>query len=124
MSYGRDRTVFPVTIASGAALSDEIPVGARRIVGIQMPAGWTAASITFAGFVRTDGAVPPTDTFGKVQDAAGTEVALTSPAADTYVAIADTVALQALGRVKIRSGTAGTPVNQGADRVLYVVCSD
>jgi len=115
MSYGRDRTVIPVTIASGASLSGDVNVNDLRIVGIEMPAGWTAASITFAALIG-DG------TYGKVQDAGGTEVTITAPAAGTYIAIADTVALIGLGRIKVRSGVAATPVNQAADRDFHLVC--
>jgi hypothetical protein len=122
--YGNTRTLVPVLISSGTALSAEVTVGAKRIVGIQMPAGWDAASITFAALTRQSAAAPPVLTFGKVQDAGGTEVTVTAPAADTYVALADTVALYGLGRVKVRSGVAATPVNQTADRVLYLVCTD
>lgn len=109
-----DRIVLQVDIASGTSLSGEVNVGPHRIVGVQMPAGWDAAGITFQALVR-DG------TFGNVHDQAGTEVAITSPAADRYVAIADTVALLGLGRVKVRSGTGATPVNQTANRTLYLI---
>jgi hypothetical protein len=61
--------------------------------------------------------------FGKVQDLGGAEVLVTTPAADTYVAIADTASLMGLGRIKVRSGTAGVPVNQTA-RALFLVCID
>lgn len=122
MAYGRDRTILLATILSGQSLSAEINVNGMRIVGIQMSAGWDAAGITFAALTRTDNAHPETATFGKVQDQAGVEVVVTTPALDTYVAMAATVALEGLGRCKIRSGTAGTPVNQTANRVLGIVC--
>jgi len=125
MGYGKDRDVRPVTIASGASLSDELNTGGKRIIGILMPSAWTAASITFAALVaRDDSASPPTDTYGKVQDDAGNEVTVTSPAVSVYIALAAAPELEALGRVKIRSGTAGTPVNQAADRTLQVVLID
>lgn len=125
MGYGKDRDVRSVTIASGASLSDEINTGGKRIIGIIMPSAWTAASITFASLVaRDDATSPPTDTYGKVQDASGTEVTVTTPAASVYISLAATAALEGLGRVKIRSGVAATPVNQGGDRVLQVVLID
>jgi len=122
--YGNTRTLVPVLIGSGTALSAEVTVGAKRIVGVQMPAGWDAAGITFAALTRQTSGAVPTLTFAKVQDAGGTEVLITTPVADTYVAIAPTVALYGLGRIKVRSGIAATPVNQTADRVLYLVCVD
>lgn len=122
--YGNTRTLIPVLIASGTSLSAEVTVGAKRIVGILMPAGWDAASITFAALTRQTAVAVPVKTFGKVQDAGGTEVAITSPALDTYVAIAPTVALLGLGTIKVRSGTAATPVNQTADRILFLAVTD
>ena len=112
----RGRTLVAVTIPAGASLSGDVNVNDLQIVGIQMPAGWDAAGIAFAALLG-DGT-----TFGKVQDAAGTEVVITSPAAATYVAIAPTVATIGLGRIRVRSGTAAVPVNQTADRVFALVC--
>lgn len=122
MSYGRDRTVIPVTIASGASQSGEFQTNGMRIVGIQMPAAWTAAGITFLALVRAPTGAG-SEVFGLVQDDAGVEIAITTPAADEYVAI-NGQKLVGLGRVKLRSGTAGVPVNQAAERALFVVLAD
>jgi hypothetical protein len=122
--YGNTRTVIPVTIASGQSLSAEVNVGAKRIVGIQMPAGWDTAGITFVAVTRQTNAAVPTVTYGKVQDAGGTELLITTPVADAYVAIAPTAATDGLGRIKVRSGVAATPVNQTADRNFFLVCTD
>jgi len=107
------RETVAVTIANGTALSPEVTVNGD-IVGVQMPAAWTAAGITFQALVT------PEATFGNVYTDAHTEVSLTSPAAGEYIAVA-AGKLVGLGRVKVRSGTSGTPVNQGAARVLYLV---
>jgi hypothetical protein len=109
----RDRYLRSVTIASGASLSGELNVNALEIVGLMMPAAWTAASITFAAALG-DGT-----TFGKVQNEAGTEKTLTSPAVDTYIHL-DTP-LRCAGRIKVRSGTASAAVNQAADRTITLV---
>jgi len=50
--------------------------------------------------------------------------AITSPAAGAYIAIPDTLALIALGRIMVRSGTNASPVNQGAERNFALVCID
>lgn len=121
MSYGRDRTTVPVTIANGTALSSEVNVNGLRIVGIQMPAAWTAAAITIQALISQSGETP---TFGEVVDASGTAISLATPTAATYMALPDTLALRALGRIKIRSGTSGVPVNQGAQRDFFLVCVD
>ena len=119
MTYGVSREAIPVTIASGQAFSTEFPVGGRHIVGIQMPAGWDAAGITFQALVRTT-AAPEVITWGSVQDEAGVESVIVTPIADEYVAITSTK-LVGLGRARLRSGTSGTPVNQTATRTVIVI---
>jgi len=102
------------TIAENGSLSNAINVDGKRIVGIQTPASWTAADLTFqASFDGT--------TFNDVYDEAETEVTVQG-AASRYTAL-DAVALELSGLpwIKIRSGTTGSPVAQGAERVLIVV---
>ena len=43
------------TIGTGASLSQQIDLGAMTLVGIVMPASWTAAGLTFQ--VSADGGV-------------------------------------------------------------------
>jgi len=125
MSYGRNRNAIAFTIPNGTALSDELGVGADRIVGVVMPAGWTAANLTLQAAVAQSATNPPVITWGDVVDDAGTEIVLaTAPGAGEYVAIADTRPLLALGVVRLRSGTGGVPVNQGAERVGYLITTD
>lgn len=99
------------TIESGASLSGAVDLGGRKLVAIDMPASWTAASLTFQASVDNS-------TWDDLYDGA-TERALTV-AASRYMHqnIADWVGVRYL---KIRSGTAGTPVNQGGDRVITLV---
>ena len=120
MTYGVDRQLVSCTIPSGASLSDEVNVGSRTIVGVIMPAGWDAAGITFQALVREPSANPKVPVFGNVQDESGTEFTITTPIQDEYVAITATK-LVALGRVKVRSGTAGAAVNQTANRTITLV---
>lgn len=109
----RDRYLRTVTIAASGNLSGELNVNAHEIVGVIMPAAWDPAGITFAA-VLADGT-----TFGKIQNEAGTEKTLTSAAASVYIHL-DTP-LRAPGRIKVRSGTAGTPVTQTAERIITLV---
>lgn len=100
-----------VTIANGASLSSAVDLGGRKLVGIIMPSSWTAASLTFQGSV--DGT-----NFFNVYDGA-TERSLTVAASYySMLNIGDWVGFR---YIKFRSGTAGTPVNQGADRVITLV---
>lgn len=98
-------------IENGGSLSGIVDLGGRKLVAIVMPDTWTAASLTFQ-------ASPDGVNFFNVYDGP-TERSLTV-AASYYseLNIADWVGIRWL---KIRSGTAGTPVNQAAERTLTLV---
>ena len=100
-----------VTIASGASLSGAVDLQGRKLVAIDMPSGWTAASLTYQA--SADGV-----TYDDVYDGA-TERSLTV-AASRYMMqnIGDWIGVRYL---KIRSGTSAAPVNQGASRVITLV---
>ena len=98
-----------VVIANGTSDSNAVDVSERVAVGILMPSSWTAASLTFRASV--DGV-----NFFPVYDAAGVELVVTA-AAGTYIVVAPD-ATRALRYLKIRSGTNGAAVNQGAARTL------
>lgn len=115
--YRRDRDVVFVTIANGASLSGELNVAGREIVGIQMPAGWTAAALSLQALV--DGSVPAALVFGAVADAAGAEISWAAAAAGRY--LVPSARLVGLGRVKLQSGTTAAAVAQGAQRVIGIV---
>lgn len=102
-------------IANGAALSGALFLGEQVLVGLLMSAAWTAASLTFQ--ISIDGGV----TWNDLYDDSGTEVTLapTSPAGK-YMAISPDPFAGAVF-LKIRSGTTGSPVNQGADRTLTLL---
>jgi len=118
----QQRVTVPVQIASGTALSAEVNINAGRIIGIQMPAGWDAAGLSIQALLRQPAGNPPAPVFGEVIDNAGAELVLAAaPAANEYVALQDTLPLKALGRVKVRSGTAALPVNQTATRDFFLV---
>ena len=100
-----------VVIENGASLSGAVDLGGRKLVGIIMPDAWTAASLTFQGSV--DGT-----NFFNVYD--GTTERALVVAANYYsaLAIGDWVGFR---WVKLRSGTAGTPVNQAGARTITLV---
>jgi hypothetical protein len=112
MPEGYQRIVDAV-IANGQSLSGLIPLGNETLCGIQMPAAWTAADLSFQ--VSYDGT-----TWAEMIDQAGANIAVTGPAASEYVAFNNaTIALFAGVRfLKIRSGPVGAPVAQGAARTL------
>jgi hypothetical protein len=100
-----------VTIANSASLSGAVDLKGRKLVAIIMPSAWTAASLTFQGSVND------TDYFNVYDGATERSIAV---AASYYsaLAIGDWVGFR---YIKIRSGTAGTPVNQGGARVITLV---
>lgn len=112
-----------VVIANGASLSDALDTDGLVPCAIQFPSAWTAASITFQGSTEPrdysrDG-VTTAPTFTDVYDSAG-EVSYTTSAASRLLILTPTQ-MKGFRQLKIRSGTAGAAVNQGAARTLTVL---
>jgi hypothetical protein len=112
---GANLKSLPITILSGASLSNAALIGDHVFVGLQMPAAWTAASMTFQ--VSDDDGV----TWHNLYDDGGNEVTInpTTPAGLRLAITPD--AFGGVTFLKIRSGTSGAPVVQGADRALTVI---
>jgi hypothetical protein len=110
--YGT-KTATIGTAANGQ--SDEVDLSGFELCAIQMPATWTTANLTFLASNATGG------TFNDLYDDAGNEVSVT--AAASRVISLDSVALKlgALRFIKVRSGTTGTPVQQGGSRALTLI---
>lgn len=108
-------TVEVATIANGASLSAAVGLGLHRVYAIQMPSAWTAASLTFQASYDNS-------TFANVYDDTGTELTITV-AASRFV-ILDPVKFLGIRAIKVRSGTSGAAVNQGAERLLQLVLVD
>lgn len=111
------------TIASGDSLSSValspstpyIGLSGLTIYGIIMPSGWTAADLTMQ--ISNES---PSSGFNNVYDSTGSEVTIT--AAASRMIIVPPLSYISGKFIKLRSGTSGTPVNQGADRVITVLC--
>lgn len=99
-----------VTATGGDANTGIIDLTKKSLVGIQIPSGWTTANITFLG--STDGGA----TFNDLYDDAGTERSVGATASRTITL--DPTKFMGCTHLKIRSGTSGTPVNQGASRTI------
>ncbi len=100
------------TIAAGTALSPEVALGEKTLVGIIIPAAWITAALTFQ-------ATPDDTNFYELYDGAGNEVTLTG-AAGQFVQV-DPTKWKGITGIKLRSGTAGTPVNQTSTVTLTLV---
>lgn len=101
-----------VTIANAASLSGAADLGGTTLVGYIMPSSWTAADITFQGSV--DGT-----NFFNLYDQFGNEVRHVV-SSSRFVAL-NPADLASIRYLKIRSGTSGSAVSQGADRVVTLV---
>lgn len=112
MSEGFARGLAPAVIAESESLSEMIHLHGLSLFALQMPAAWTAADITFQG--SWDGT-----TFADVYDETGAEVTVDA-AADRFIVL-DPAKFIGLQRLKIRSGTSGTPVAQDAARTIQLI---
>ena len=103
--------IGPITIASGASVSDEIDLGGATCMMIEMPDAFTGTVLTFQAS-RTSGG-----TFRDVKDSAKSEIQVTVEPNEMC-----TVDKLAPARyIKIRSGTSAIPTAEEAERILYVI---
>lgn len=111
-------TAVGFNVADGLA-SAIVDVGPdNEIVGIEFPAAWTNAGITFQAC--EDGV---TASLKNVHDSSGNELTITGAAdANRVAGLLDSVyqALRHFRYVRLRSGTAGAAVQQGASRTVGI----
>ena len=112
----RSKDTITVTIASGASLSAVASLAGKTVVGIEMPASWDAAALTF----RT--AASAAANMGDLYDEDG-EVTIASGS----VVAGGTIGFQKIARfehaehIAVRSGTSAAAVNQSAERVITLI---
>jgi len=100
------------TLVSGQSLTPAIDLGIGRLARLVIPAGWTAADVTFQ--TSYDGAA-----WSDLYDASGNVYTVKAAAGRAILLpLADFLSM---GRLKIRSGTPTAPVAQAADRALTLV---
>jgi len=109
------------TIASGESLSTEInlgedyQVGIYQVLGVQMPAAWTTAAISFS--VSADG-----ETFSPLYWNGNLyEIASNAGSAAGKAVSLEPSAFAGWPYVKILSGKHGSAVNQGAERTISIM---
>ena len=100
------------TIAESGNLSNAVTIDESMLLGLVLPSSWTTADLTLQA--SADGT-----NFANVYDAAGTEVTIKA-AASRYVTL-DPASFAGMTAIKLRSGTSGSPVNQGGERSITVV---
>lgn len=101
------------TISNGTSLSAAVNLHNQRVFAINMPAAWDAANLTFQG--SQDG-----NTFQDLYDDTGAQVTVTA-AASHYIVLSNPLLFLGLQKLKVRSGTSGSPVNQTADRIIQLI---
>lgn len=106
------RETDTVTIANGTSLSPAEDLAGHLLVGFALPAAWTTADLTF--LVSPDGV-----NYFNLVDGAGTEVKVVG--VPSSYAVVDPRTFSGIRFIKVRSGTSGTPVNQGADRIVTII---
>lgn len=101
------RDTVSAVIPAGASLSAQVNLGGKTLVGIVLPANWTTASLSFQA--SGDGGA----TFGELDDATAAAIAVSSITGGAVVSVAvDPTKWRGINCIKVRSGTAGAPVNQ------------
>lgn len=105
-------TTTTVTIANNQSLSPTVDLSGWTLVGIGMPATWTTAGLTLQASTNNS-------TWKDVYDATGTEVTIQADASQFI--LLNPQNYFGLRYLKIRSGTSGTPVNQGAARTITLI---
>lgn len=104
-------SVDAVIPAGATGLSGVVDLGYGVLQGFIMPGTWIAAALTFQASL--DG-----ENFYNLYDN-GTEVNMTV-GVDRFVQL-DPVKWQGIRYLKLRSGTAATPVNQTASRTIKLI---
>ena len=117
----RDRVLIPVDIliAGSTTISNEVNLGALKLVGVIMPAAWTGAgNLQLQALVDEPAAMPKVPVWaGVVTDAGAAVVIGTAVAAATYIGIPPANQLTGLGRIRVVA-----TVVQAADRRITLVC--
>ena len=105
--------VIPITTSTSNTI--DTGGGRRQVVGLQMPAAWTAASLTFDG--SHDGT-----TFVPIHHGAGAYTITAAQGANASLGVSlAKEAFAAWPYVRIRSGVIGTYVGQDAARTIKVL---
>jgi len=103
--------IVNATIAINESLSAAVELGGHSVERIIMPAAWDAADLTFQ-ISDDDGT-----TYQNVYWDWGAEMVVDAAASYT-IELSPFVKLSNIELLKVRSGTAGTPVAQSAEAVI------
>jgi hypothetical protein len=113
---GSQFSTFTATIANAASLSGAVDLGLNRLFAIVIPSTWTGTTTPITFQASVDGV-----TYGELYDSTGTEVQVTVTGVSTYILNASPAEWLGVRYIKVRSGTLGSPVNQGQSTNITVV---
>lgn len=105
--------VIAAAIPDAGSITDPINLGGLRLFGVVMPADWTAANLTFQ--MSPDGGA----SWANLKDQTGNEITAVVSASDCVVV--DPAHFAAMPFLRIRSGTAASPVVQSAERTIKLI---
>lgn len=110
---------FTATILEDASVSEAIETNGLMLSEFQMPDTWTTASI---GFDKSDDA----ETWYPAYDAADAEISIATPTVHRIHSLGDEKrkSLEGSTYIRIRSGSAASPVAQGGDREFVLKMVD
>jgi len=113
---GAVRSVSSATIANGASVSSVIDLNQTALIGFLMPAAWTSAALNIE--------VSSNNADWNVVGVYNSDQSVASTWASPVVGGAysvDVMALLPWRYIRFRSGTSGSPINQGAARAINVI---
>jgi hypothetical protein len=108
-----DVNTFPASIVSGQSLSCQVNIGSWVLCGMVVPSTWTTGSISLQA--SPDGGT----TWAELYNSSGIGIGASSVNGG-YVAL-DATALRGVRSLKVRSGSAASPVNQSNSVTLQHV---
>ncbi|MDE2103763.1 MAG: hypothetical protein KGL39_41380 [Patescibacteria group bacterium] len=108
-------TSIDALIADGTAETAEVDLAGTSLTAIVVPSGWTAANLTFQ--VSADGT-----TYADLYSATGSEYVVDVPSGGDCAITVPPLDFEGFRRMKVRSGTSGTPVNQTGAKTLTLIC--
>lgn len=107
-----------VTISDGESLSASVNLDGLFPVGVVVPSGWNAASLTFQASVDNS------TFYDLYSEISGTHSEVTVSAAASKAIAFDANNFTPATHLKLRSGTTGSAVNQTGDVTLTLVLAN
>ena len=107
---------FQYSQTSGTVATGGVLMGADTLVGIWMPSSWVTAALTFQ--VSPDGGA----TWPELYNDSGSAISITAAAGQFISLVTNSnYTWRGINAIKVRSGTAGSPVVQTSGAVVTLI---